>query len=229
MKKKVTDTRSERLKEIYRQQYQETDRAVKRMARADKRVYIEDLANQAEEAANKGELGQVYKITKLVSAKYRRTTNTPIVDKQGRLLTTEAENEARWAEHFSEVLNRPPPTTEAEVERPDNDQDVSAAPPEKEEIMAAIRSLTTRKSPGQDSLNAELFKAEPEFAAQVLQPLFAAIWEEKQLPDDWTEGVIVKIPKKGTLRECNDWRVLSVSSKILAKLIIRRISEAVDL
>jgi len=133
------------------------------MTRADKR----DLANRAEEAANKGEQGQVCKIAKLVSGKYRGTTDMPIVDKQGRLLTMEAE-EARWAEHFSEVLNRPPPNTEAEVQHPDNDLDVSTAPPEKEEIMAAIRSLKNGKSPGQDSLCAELFKAEPEFAAQVL-------------------------------------------------------------
>jgi len=55
------------------------------MTGADKRACIEDLAcaDQAEEAANKGEQGQVYKITKLVSGKYRGTTYTPIVDKQG--------------------------------------------------------------------------------------------------------------------------------------------------
>ena len=50
--------------------------------------------------------------------------------------------------------------------------------------MAAIRSLKNRKAPGQDGLSAELFKADPEFAAQVLQPLFAAIWEEKLLLED---------------------------------------------
>ena len=47
----------------------------------------------------------------------------------------------------------------------------------------------------------------------------------------WTEGVIVKIPKKGPLNNCNSWRgitLLSVPSKILAKLIIGRISEAAD-
>ena len=84
LKKKVMDTRSERLKERYRRQYREIDGAVKRMTRADKWAYIEDLANQAEEAANKGEQGQVYKITKLVSSKYCRTMDRPIVDKQGR-------------------------------------------------------------------------------------------------------------------------------------------------
>ena len=111
------------------------------MTRADKQAYIEDLARQAEEAANRGEQGQVYKITKLVM-------DTPIVDRQGRLLTTEAEKEARWVEHFSEVLNRPPPTTEVEVQYLNTDLDVSTAPPEKEEIIAAIRSLKNGKSPG---------------------------------------------------------------------------------
>ena len=36
------------------------------------------------------------------------------------------------------------------------------------------------KAPGHDNLDAELFKAEPEFAAHVIPPLFA----DKQLPDD---------------------------------------------
>ena len=36
-------------------------------------------------------------------------TDTPIVDKQGKLLTKEAEQEARWAQYFSEFLNRPQP------------------------------------------------------------------------------------------------------------------------
>ena len=60
------------------------------------------------------------------------------------------------------------------MQDPEADLDLNTAPPEKEEIMATIGSLKNGKAPGQDSLSAELFKAEPEFAAQVLQPLFAA-------------------------------------------------------
>ena len=97
--------------------------------------------------------------------------------------------------------------------------------------MAAIKSLKKRKVPGQDSVKVELFKTDPEFTVQVLQPLLTAIWEEKELPEDWTEDVIVKIPKKGSLSNCNNWRgitLLSIPSKILAKITIRWISEAVD-
>ena len=85
------------------------------MIRADKWAHMEDLASQAEEATNREEQGQVYKITNLVSSKYHGATDVPIMDKQGRLLTMEAEQEVRWAEHFSKVLNRPPPTIEPEV------------------------------------------------------------------------------------------------------------------
>ena len=53
------------------------------MTRADKKAYnIEDMASQPEEAAQRGEQGQVYKITKLVSSRYRRATDTPFVDRQ---------------------------------------------------------------------------------------------------------------------------------------------------
>ena len=46
-----------------------------------------------------------------------------------------------------------------------------------------------------------------------------------------SKGVIVKIPKKGSLKNCDNWRgitLLSIPSKILAKVIIQRISDAID-
>lgn len=49
---------------------------------------------------------EVYKISKIVCGKYRGTTDEPVKDKQGQLLTSEAKIDARWGEHFSEVLNR---------------------------------------------------------------------------------------------------------------------------
>ena len=119
----------------------------------------------------------MYKITKVVSGKYLRATDTPILHKQQRL-------EARWAEYFSDVLNRTQPKIEAEEQDPDIDLDVSTAPPEKKGNHGSHKIPQIRKTPGKDSLNVELVKAEPEFAAQVVQPLFAAILGDKKLPDD---------------------------------------------
>ena len=97
-----------------------------------------------------------------------------------------------------------------------------------ENIRAAIKSPEIEKSSGQDNLGAEVFKADPQLAADLLQPLLRDIWEEKKLPEDRTEGVIVKIPKKGALNNCNKSRgitLLSVPSKILAKIIIHHPSD----
>ena len=67
--------------------------------------------------------------------------------------------------------------------------------------------------------------------ASILQPLFNTIWDRRKIPDDWNKGVIIKIPKKGALSDCNNWRgitLLSTPSKILAKVIMKRLSLAVD-
>ena len=51
------------------------------------------------------------------------------------------------------------------------------------------------------------------------------------MPSDWTKGIIIKLPKKGALNDCNNWRgitFISVPSKILAKITIQRISDSAD-
>lgn len=53
----------------------------------------------------------------------------------------------------------------------------------------------------------------------------------KRRLDNWTQGVIIKNPKKGATNDCNNWRYItswSTPCNILAKIIIQRISSAVD-
>ena len=107
---------------------------MKRLARADKRVFMDGLASQEKGASNKGEQGKVYNINKIVCGKYRGTTAAPVEDKQGGLVTPEADIDTRWAEHASEVLNRPPPTAKPDIQEAEHDLNVNTALPEKEEI-----------------------------------------------------------------------------------------------
>ena len=231
LKKKINDSKSARLREKYRTAYTETNRRVKRKIRTDKRAYMENLAKEAEEAAQKGEQRNVYKVTKLICGKYNGSRNVPIRDKQGQLLTSEKDQEARWVEHFNEVLNRPPPEEEPVIPEAEEDLSVDTGPPKKEEIIAAINTLKNHKAPGKDRLNAELFKADAMTTASILQPLFNTIWDRRKIPDDWNKGVIIKIPKKGALSDCNNWRgitLLSTPSNILAKVIMKCLSLAVE-
>ena len=51
-KKKVNDAKSQRLKEQLQSRYSELDKEVKRKTTADKRAFIENLADEAEAAAD---------------------------------------------------------------------------------------------------------------------------------------------------------------------------------
>ena len=57
------------------------------------------------------------------------------------------------------------------------------------------------------------------------------IWEEEQVPDDWTKGILVKLPKKGDRSICGNWRgimLLSIPSKLLCHIILHRMRKEVD-
>ena len=142
------------------------------------------------------------------------------------------DQEACWVEHFKEVLDQPAPEEEPDIPAAEEALNVDTRPPKKEEIIVAIHSLRNHKAPGKDCLNAELFKADAVTTTSTLQPLFNTMWGREKIPDDWNQGIIIKIPKKGVLSECSNWRgitLLSIPVKTLAKVIMKCLSLAVDL
>ena len=61
-KQKINPTRLQRLKETLKSKYAELNKEVKRMAKADKKSFMEGLAEEAEEAARKQDLNTLFKI-----------------------------------------------------------------------------------------------------------------------------------------------------------------------
>jgi len=57
------------------------------------------------------------------------------------------------------------------------------------------------------------------------------IWQDLEVPADWKKGVIIKLPKKGSLKECNNWRgitLLSTHGKVFSRVLLNRLQDAVD-
>ncbi|CAC5373530.1 unnamed protein product [Mytilus coruscus] len=55
--------------------------------------------------------------------------------------------------------------------------------------------------------------------------------KEGDIPSDWSKGLIVKLPKKGNLRNCDNWRgitLLSVTIKVFCKILLKLIDKIVD-
>jgi len=57
------------------------------------------------------------------------------------------------------------------------------------------------------------------------------VWNTGKIPSDWCDGIIIPLPKKGDLRDCNNWRgitLLSVPGKVLCSIILDRVKTEVD-
>ena len=98
-------------------------------------------------------------------------------------------------------------------------------------VKEAIRGLKNNKSAGPDNIVAEILKADLEETAKILKPLIDQIWHSEVFPDDWRNGHLTVLPKKGDLTKCGNYRgimLLSVPGKVLSKIILSRIKAKVD-
>ena len=107
-------------------------------------------------------------------------------------------------EHFREVLNRPEPDNPADIDQSDVLLGIDTNLPSKEEIKTAINALKNGKACGVDCINAEMLKADIESSAEVLADFCRSIWASETIPENWTRGLIVKLPKKGNLSTCDN-------------------------
>ena len=90
------------------------------------------------------------------------------------------------------------------------------------EVRQALKKTKSGRTPGVDGIPAELCKADSDVAVKELTRLFNRIWHEKKVLDQWKKGLIVKTPKQGDLKECKNWRgvtVLPVASKVMGRII----------
>ena len=230
IKVKINSTKSERIKEQLKLNYSEKDKEVKRRAKEDKKNYVEKLADEAEEAAANQDLKTLYKITKNLKGGFTNN-DMPVKDRDGNILASENEKLKRWKEHFEMILNRPEPTIPTDIPEAESDIEIDLDPPTLQEVKAAIKSMKNDKAPGVDGVTAEMLKIDEEETPRLLTEIFEQIWNSEELPESWKIGLIVKLPKKGDLTNCNNWRgitLLSLTSKVFSKVIQTRLSKVID-
>ncbi|CAH8465462.1 unnamed protein product [Schistosoma haematobium] len=224
----TSQTRAEKAKA--QAEYTEINKQVKRSIRTDKRKYVEDLATTAEKAAREGNMRQLYDTTKKLSGN-RRKPERPVKSKEGKVITNIEEQQNRWVEHFKELLNRPAPLNPPNIEAAPTDLPINVGPPTIEEISMAIRQIKRGKAAGPDNIQAEALKADVAVTARILHILFNKIWDEEQVPTDWKEGLLIKIPKKGDLSKCDNYKgitLLSIPGKVFNRVLLNRMKDCVD-
>ena len=111
----------------------------------DERNFIEGLAQEVEDAAGKGDMNEVYRITRKLSRK-RNISHHQVHSNDGKLLTAEDEQLNRWREYFEELLNRPLPAIAPNIAA-NSLLNIKTETPSKREIRKAFTTLEKMTKP----------------------------------------------------------------------------------
>lgn len=197
----------------------------KRMKKA-KEDWIEDQCCNVEEGLANGNSKKAYETLRILTKTQQRAA-TVIEDSSGQLLTENTAVLSRWTEYCRDLYNH---KTEPDLSILQNDQDgarkAEDLPVLAEEVEAAIYSLKGGKSPGVDNIPAELLKHGGEVTTKILTILCRKIWEQKKWPVEWTQSLVIPLPKKGNLKQCQNYRTISLishPSKVMLKIILNRL------
>lgn len=203
---------------------------------SDRESYWQSIASEMEKANAAGDTKKLYDLIRNSSLAHRRVSRT-IKDQNGNDITAQNKVLERWANHFSALLNRPPPTGEDNLSLCSK---ISVGPgfacrdedsPTITEIVMAIKRMKNGKSPGRDEVRPEMLKAAPQQVANMLQPIYNQIWRSEEIPAAWNTSVLLPFHKKGGRRECKNYRgisLLSLASKVLESIILNRVAPFKD-
>jgi len=94
--------------------------------------------------------------------------------------------------------------------------------------MWVLGIITMNKASGGDGIPAELFQILKFDAVKVLNSICQQIWKTQQWPQDWKRLVFIPIPKKGSAKECLNYRtivLISHASKEMLKILQVRLQQ----
>ena len=97
----------------------------------------------------------------------------------------------------------------------------------RKEVEAAVQSLKKGKSAGVDNIPTELVQTDGEDVITALTTICNKIWQTGERPTQWTQSLVITLPKKGDLQQCQNYRTVSLishPSKVTLKIILNRLS-----
>ena len=201
---------------------------VQRLMRELKNNWWTEKSLKLQRLADSGDTRGFFTATKAVYGPSHRGLN-PLRSKDGQTLLKDNDSiNARWKEHFQELLNR---NSSAEPDIADHIpqspiKEDMGEPPTLTEVHNAIRNLRNNKAAGPDGIPAEILKEGGPKLWHHIHNLLIKVWEREELPSELRDAQIVTIFKKGDKAECGNYRgisLLSTTGKILARVLANRL------
>ena len=190
-----------------RSQYRDINNKIRKAIKQAKENWIEEQCEEIYINLTKNNTKRAYQIVKDLTTTKKGRAST-IQNKSGKSLTEDQEILTRWTEYCSDLYNHETQGDCAVLTGPHstNQDDL---PILREEVEAAVTSLKKRKSAGVDNIPAELVQAGGEAMIDALHIICRKIWQTGKWPTQWTQSLIITLPKKGNLQMCQNYRTIA--------------------
>ena len=132
---------------------------------------------------------------------------TTVQDRSGKCLTEEQQILNRWTEYCCELYNYKANGEPSVPNCPHTDTE-DDHPILCRELEAAVQALKKEKSAGVDNIPAELVQA----CGEEVITAFTTIWQTGEWPTPWTQSLVITLPTKGSLQQCQNYRTIILIS-----------------
>ena len=145
--------------------------------------WTEEQCSEIEECLRKNNSKKAYQLMKDLTVKQGKATT--VQDRSGKCLTEERQILNRWTEYCFELYNHKAngDLSVLNCTQTDTEDD---HPILHREVEAAVQSLKKGKSAEVDNIPAEL------------------VWQTGKWPTPWTQSLVITLPKKGNLQQCQN-------------------------
>ena len=159
-----------------------------------------------------------------------------ILDESGAVCESASAQHQRWRRHFTNVLNIRSQFDEEELDKVEQREvcESLGVKPTPGEVRQALAKLKNGKAAGSSEILPEMLKAgkQCEDFVEMISDLVSAVWEERCVPQEWTDAILIPIPKKGNLQCYDNWRgiaLLDVVGKLVARVVQGRLQKLAEI
>ena len=129
---------------------------------------------------------------------------TTAQDQSGKCLTEELQILNQWTEYCSELYNHKATGDPSVLNCPQTYTEDNH-PILQKEMEAAVQSPKTGKSAGVNNIPAELVQTGGEEVITALMTICHKSWQTGEWPSLWTLYLVITLPKKGNLQQCQNY------------------------
>ena len=190
-----------------------------------KENWIGEQCSEIEENLRKNNSKRAYQLVKELTT-VKQGKATAVQDRSGKCLTEERQILNRWTEYCSELYNHKANGDPSVLNCTQTDTEGMTTLSFAEKLRLQYNHWRKGSQLESTNIPAEVVQAGGEDVITALTTICNKILQTGEWPTPWTQSLVITLPKKGNLQQCQNYRTISLishPSKVMLKIILNRL------